>query len=126
MKESRQNRLGHVELIPGRQPATTEMRDSWRRARARTRLSAVRLREKVRQEDLANAIGVSTATLRRIESGEMGAGTPIGYLIACACALEVPLTSLIEDEWIAIGERVEKPRRGVAPFTRLPIPAPPP
>jgi transcriptional regulator with XRE-family HTH domain len=115
-----------MELIPGRKPLTAEMRESWQKAGARTRVAAARIRKNVRQDDLARGIGVSVATMRRIESGEMGPGVPIGYLLACAQVLEVPLSALIEDEWLSAAERVKLPADSRRSPNRRYVPAPPP
>jgi transcriptional regulator with XRE-family HTH domain len=50
------------------------------------------------QLELADAIGISEPTLRRLERGEM-TNPPIGYLVNAAMALGVSLDDLIEDEW---------------------------
>ena len=66
-----------MELIPGRGPIHEKTREQWVQAGARTVLLPSGSGG-VRQEDLAAAIGISTASLRRIESGQNGAGVGIG------------------------------------------------
>jgi DNA-binding XRE family transcriptional regulator len=84
------NSLLSVEFIPGRRPVDEKTREQWARAGARTRLAAARLRRGVRQEDLAAAIGISTASLRRIESGQNGSGVDVGILLSAATILQIP------------------------------------
>ena len=50
------------------------------------------------QIELAKATGISIATLRRLERGEM-ANPPLRYLANCATVLGVEVEELIEDEW---------------------------
>jgi transcriptional regulator with XRE-family HTH domain len=52
----------------------------------------------VTQEELADAIGISEPTYRRLERGQMS-NPPLGYLVNAAHALGVDLQDLIEDEW---------------------------
>lgn len=94
-------------LIPGREPLPEAAKQEWRELGIRTRLAAARRGRIRRQEDLAAAIGVSVATLREIEAGRVGARVSIGTLLACAAALELPLSALIEDEWLEEAERLE-------------------
>lgn len=115
-----------MDPIPGRIPADERARKTWALAGARTRLAAARLRKGIRQEDLVSAIGVSTASLRRIESGQSGAGVSIGILLACSVALETPLTALIEDEWVEIAAKIETPVMRHIPSGRVPIIIPEP
>lgn len=118
--------LRDVELIPGRTPIDEETRDQWARAGARTRLAAVRLRRGVRQEDLASAIGISTASLRRIESGQVGAGVSVGILLAVAQMLQVPVTTLIEDDWLEVAAKAGAVQRRLPVAVHQVIPEPGP
>lgn len=51
------------------------------------------------QMELAQATGISIATLRRLERGAM-ANPPLRYLTNCAIVLGVEVAELIEDEWL--------------------------
>lgn len=48
--------------------------------------------------ELAEATGISIATLRRLERGAM-ANPPLRYLANCAIVLGVEVEDLIEDAW---------------------------
>lgn len=50
------------------------------------------------QEELAEAIGISVPTYRRLERGQTD-NPPLRYLVNAALALGVELDALIEDEW---------------------------
>jgi transcriptional regulator with XRE-family HTH domain len=115
-----------MELIPGRERVDAETRQQWVRAGARTRLAAVRLRRGVRQEDLAAVIGISTASLRRIESGQSGSGVDVGILLTAAMILQVPVTTLIEDEWLEAAEKATPARRSLPVPVHQVIPEPGP
>jgi transcriptional regulator with XRE-family HTH domain len=65
-----------------------------------TRLARLRMSRGVTQEELADAIGISEPTLRRLERGQMSS-PPLGYLVNAALALGVGLDELVEDEWRA-------------------------
>ena len=52
----------------------------------------------LRQDELAPAVGMSVATLRRLESGEVE-NPPLRYLQNLALALDVDLDKLIEPAW---------------------------
>jgi transcriptional regulator with XRE-family HTH domain len=64
----------------------------------RSRLAQARHARNVRQQDLAQAIGMSIASYRRLESGQMN-NPPFRYLMNCAIALGVKVDDLIEPEW---------------------------
>lgn len=66
--------------------------------KAETRLARVRMSRGVTQEELADAIGISEPTYRRLERGRM-ASPPLGYLVNAALALGVGLDEVIEDSW---------------------------
>lgn len=51
------------------------------------------------QEELADAIGVSAPTLRRLERGEVE-NPKLRHLVNCAIALGVKLDDMLEDEWL--------------------------
>jgi transcriptional regulator with XRE-family HTH domain len=63
-----------------------------------TKLARVRMSRAVTQEELADAIGISEPTYRRLERGQM-TSPPLGYLVNAALALGVELDDLIEDAW---------------------------
>ena len=67
-------------------------------AKAQTKLARVRMSRGVTQEELADAIGISEPTYRRLELGRMKS-PPLGYLVNAAHALGVELDALIEDSW---------------------------
>ena len=48
--------------------------------------------------ELAEASGISIATLRRLERGAI-TNPPLRYLANCALVLGCPLEELIEEEW---------------------------
>lgn len=52
----------------------------------------------VTQEELAEALGISVPTYRRIERGETD-NPPLRYLVNCALALGVELDAVVEEEW---------------------------
>lgn len=65
-------------------------------------LARVRMARGLTQEELADAIGISLPTLRRIElKGDEGAedNPKLRYLVNAALALGVELDVLIEDGW---------------------------
>lgn len=63
-----------------------------------TRLAGLRLERGLTQTELAEATGISIATLRRLERGSV-ANPPIRYLANCTIVLGCRLEELIEDEW---------------------------
>ena len=67
--------------------------------KAETKLARVRMSRGVTQEELADAIGISEPTYRRLERGLMPS-PPLGYLVNAAKALGVPLRELVEDAWL--------------------------
>jgi transcriptional regulator with XRE-family HTH domain len=64
-----------------------------------TRLARARLSRGVTQEELAEAVGISVPTLRRLEQGEVD-NPKLRYLVNCAIALGVELDEVLEDEWL--------------------------
>lgn len=56
------------------------------------------MRRGVTQEELAEAIGISIATYRRLERGKID-NPPLRYLVNSAIALGVELADLIENDW---------------------------
>jgi len=64
-----------------------------------TRLARARLSRGVTQEELAEAIGVSPPTLRRLERAEVE-NPKLRTLVNCALALGVDLMDVLEDEWM--------------------------
>jgi transcriptional regulator with XRE-family HTH domain len=61
-------------------------------------LARVRMARGLTQEELADAIGISLPTYRRLERKDMD-NPGIRYLVNAALALGVELDLLIEDEW---------------------------
>ncbi|HTT31046.1 MAG TPA: helix-turn-helix transcriptional regulator [Solirubrobacteraceae bacterium] len=92
-------------------------------AKAETMLARVRLARGVTQEELADAIGISLPTYRRLERNDMD-NPGIRYLANAALALGVELDVLIEDEWrewmVFDGQRHAPPR--YEEFWRRPFP----
>jgi len=86
-------------------------------------LARVRLARGVTQEELADAIGISLPTYRRLERNDMD-NPGIRYLANAALALGVELDVLIEDEWrewmVFDGQRHAPPR--YEEFWRRPFP----
>lgn len=107
-----------MELVPNHEPVPGKLREKWEKAGSRTRLAAYRRRRQVRQEDLAEAAGMSLATLQRIESGTLGADIQIRHLLSLAVALNLPLPALIEDAWIMDAERRPQAPKNLAPPER--------
>jgi transcriptional regulator with XRE-family HTH domain len=64
-----------------------------------TLLARARLSRGVTQEELAEAIGVSTPTLRRLERNEVE-NPKLRHLVNCAIALGVDLDAILEPEWL--------------------------
>lgn len=76
-----------------------------------TRLARARLSRGVTQEELAEAIGVSTPTLKRLERGDVE-NPKLRHLVNCSIALGVDLDDVLEDEWLEwlpAGDAVEPP-----------------
>jgi transcriptional regulator with XRE-family HTH domain len=65
-----------------------------------TKLARVRMSRGVTQEELADAIGISEPTLRRLERGRMPS-PPFAYLVNASLALGVEVDDLVEDAWRA-------------------------
>lgn len=63
-----------------------------------TRLARLRVERGMSQTELAEATGISIATLRRLERGAVK-NPPLRYLANCALVLACELEELIEDEW---------------------------
>jgi transcriptional regulator with XRE-family HTH domain len=63
-----------------------------------TKLARVRMKRGVTQEELAEAIGISVVTYRRLERGRMD-NPPLRYLQNAALALGVELDDLWEEQW---------------------------
>ena len=63
-----------------------------------TRLARLRLERGISQVELAQATGISIATLRRLERGNIP-NPPLRYLTNCAIVLGVEVEELIEDAW---------------------------
>ena len=64
-----------------------------------TRLAHARLSRGVTQEELAEAVGVSVPTLRRLERGEVE-NPKLRHLVNCSIALGVKLDEILEPEWL--------------------------
>jgi|SRR5579884_1803330 len=66
--------------------------------KAETRLARVRMARDVTQEELADAIGISVPTYRRLERDQTE-NPGLRYLANAALALGVRLDTIIEDRW---------------------------
>lgn len=66
--------------------------------RSRSRIARARAAHGWRQDELAAMTGISVATLRRLERGQMD-NPPLRYLQNLATALRVDLDKLIEPQW---------------------------
>jgi transcriptional regulator with XRE-family HTH domain len=78
---------------------------------ARTKLARIRLERAISQKALAEVTGLSIATYRRLERGEIK-NPPLRYLVNCALALGVELDDVIDEEWKAwyvISRQAERP-----------------
>ena len=64
-----------------------------------SRVEAARRNRGITQEEMARAVGLSTATYRRLESLQI-VNPPLRYLVNCAYVLNVQLADLLEDEWL--------------------------
>jgi transcriptional regulator with XRE-family HTH domain len=64
-----------------------------------TKLARARMSRGVTQEELAQAVGISVPTYRRLERGEVR-NPKLGHLVNCAIALGVELGNVIEDDWL--------------------------
>ncbi len=64
-----------------------------------TKLARARMSRGVTQEELAQAVGISVPTYRRLERGETK-NPKLRHLVNCAIALGVELHDVIEDEWL--------------------------
>lgn len=54
----------------------------------------------MKQEELAEAVGMSAQTIRRLERGEVE-NPKLRTLMNCALALGVDLSDVFEDDWLA-------------------------
>jgi len=80
-------------------------------AKPETKLARVRMSRGVTQGELADAIGISEPTYRRMERGLM-TSPPLGYLVNAALALGVELDDVMEDRWRTWHElRADRPAR---------------
>lgn len=64
----------------------------------RTKLEYLRRECGIRQDELAEAVGIPVATYQRLERRQMR-NPPLLYLMNCAMALDVPLDMVIEEDW---------------------------
>ncbi len=64
-----------------------------------TLLARARLSKGVTQEELADAVGVSAQTIRRLERGEVE-NPKLRTLVNCAIALGVDVSDILEDDWL--------------------------
>lgn len=65
----------------------------------RTKIARLRVQRRISQADLARTTGLSLATVRRLERGQL-TNPPIRFLTNVAIALDVPLEDVIEPEWV--------------------------
>lgn len=64
-----------------------------------TKVAALRLERGLTQSQLADAAGISLATLRRLETG-MTDNPSLRVLVNCSLALGVDLDAVIETRWL--------------------------
>ncbi|MGD0456102.1 MAG: helix-turn-helix transcriptional regulator [Solirubrobacteraceae bacterium] len=64
-----------------------------------TMLARARFSRGVTQEELAQAVGVSAQTIRRLERGDVD-NPKLRTLVNCAIALGVDLSDVLEDDWL--------------------------
>lgn len=76
-----------------------------RKPKAVGRIAAVRAERGLTQHELADRAGLSLRTLQRLERLEV-ANPPVRHLIACAEALNVPLSDVLEPSWLASTTRL--------------------
>ena len=69
------------------------------RTRGDTKLARIRLERELAQQDVANAAGISIATYRRLERGQI-ANPSLRHLTNLAFVLDVELDDLFEEEWL--------------------------
>lgn len=80
------------------------------RTKAESKLAQVRLSAGLTQEEMAERTSIPPSTYWRLERGRI-ANPPVGYIVACARALRVPIEDLIEDEWIPAATKPGKHSR---------------
>lgn len=84
-----------------------------------TRLAEVRHWRGVTQEELADRVGMSHNTYRRLERDELP-NPPLRSLVNCAKALGVPLDAVLEPNWLQwFGGQPEPPEEGFWPTREL-------
>ncbi|KAB2847473.1 MAG: helix-turn-helix transcriptional regulator [Hyphomicrobiaceae bacterium] len=84
-------------IFPGRPEITDEIREEWDYRGVSTRLEAARKVRGMTQKELADAVGVSLISYRRLEKGQVS--PQLLSLIRCAWVLQFPLAALVEDAW---------------------------
>jgi transcriptional regulator with XRE-family HTH domain len=77
--------------------------------RSSSRIANLRRGAGLRQDELAEAVGMSVATLRRLERGEID-NPPLRYLQNIAIALNASLDAVIEPAWRQWWPRPGAPR----------------
>jgi transcriptional regulator with XRE-family HTH domain len=77
--------------------------------RSSSRIANLRRAAGLRQDELAAAVGMSVATLRRLERGEID-NPPLRYLQNIAIALDAGLDAVIEPGWRQWWPRPGAPR----------------
>ena len=90
--------------------APAELVEAVRDLGARIRLA--RQRRRLRQADLAARAGITTRTLRRIESGELGSGVGGYAAVLWAMGLLTDLAAVADPDTDAEGRTLEAARRG--------------
>jgi transcriptional regulator with XRE-family HTH domain len=76
-----------------------------------TRLAAVRRARGITQQEMAAVVGTSASTYWRLEHGRLS-DPPLGLLVNCALALDVPLERVMEPEqlrWRVLDQRRPQP-----------------
>lgn len=106
----------------------SQMRNLWllrsgevTRLPARTPLAQLRAASGLRQEQLADLVGVSRATIQRLEMAKLK-NPPVRVLVNCALVLDVPLEEILGDwgQWTVFDARRPGPptERQRAKFAR--------
>jgi ribosome-binding protein aMBF1 (putative translation factor) len=75
-------------------------------------IATARIRRRLREEDLAARAGISRATLRRIEAGELGTGIGAYAAVLWALGLEGQLAVVARPETDIEGRTLDAAHRG--------------
>lgn len=76
-----------------------------------TRIRALRNKRGVSQRALAEAVGCSLSTIRRLESGQLGSDAELGLLVNVAFALGAEdVAEILEPDWLRWRASDQAPR----------------